>query len=71
MEANEGNSLDKKYYEQQISESCLHQISISDTPKLSSLNAITDVGKWMACFSSLKSLSHQISGRDSRKGGGL
>ena len=32
--------------------------------------AITDVGKWMTCFSSLKSLSHRISGQDSRKGEG-
>jgi len=34
-------------------------------------NAIADVRKWMTCFSSLKSLSHRISGRYSRKGGGL
>ena len=32
--------------------------------------AITDVGKWMTCFSFLKSLSHRITGRDSRKGEG-
>ena len=34
-------------------------------------NAITDVGNWMTSFSSHKSLSHRISGRDSFKGGGL
>ena len=37
MEANERNSSDKIYYEEQISESYLDQISLSDTPKLSSL----------------------------------
>ena len=37
MEVNEKNSLDKIYYEEQISESYLDQISLSDTPKLSSL----------------------------------
>ena len=37
MKANEGNSSNKIYYEEQISESCLDQISLSDTPKLSSL----------------------------------
>ena len=30
MEVNEGNSSDKIYYEGQVSESCLDQISISD-----------------------------------------
>ena len=37
MEVNERNSLDKIYYEEQIAESCLDQISLSDTPKLSTL----------------------------------
>ena len=37
MEVNEGNSSDKIYYEEQISESYLNEISLSDTPKLSSL----------------------------------
>ena len=37
MKANEGNSLDKTYYEEQLSEKCLDQISLSDTLKLSSL----------------------------------
>ena len=37
MEVNERNSSNKIYYEEQISESCLDQISLSDTPKLSSL----------------------------------
>ena len=37
MEVNERNSSDKIYHEEQISESCLDQISLSDTPKLSSL----------------------------------
>ena len=37
MEVNERNSLDKIYYEELISESCLDQISLFDTPKLSSL----------------------------------
>ena len=31
------NSSDKIYYEEQISKSCLDQISLSNTPKLSSL----------------------------------
>ena len=33
-------------------------------------NAIADIGKWTTCFSSLKSLSHRISGQDSHKGEG-
>ena len=37
MEVIEGNSLDKIYYEEQVSKSYLNQISLSDTPKLSSL----------------------------------
>ena len=37
MEVNERNSSDKIYYEEQISENCLDQISLSDTPKLSNL----------------------------------
>ena len=37
MEVNERNSSDKIYYEEQISESCSDQISLSDAPKLSSL----------------------------------
>ena len=37
MEANEGYSSDKIYYEERISKSCLDQISHSYTPKLSSL----------------------------------
>ena len=37
MEVNERNSSDKIYYEEQISESCLDQISLSDALKLSSL----------------------------------
>ena len=37
MEVNKRNSSDKIYYEEQISESYLDQISLSDTPKLSSL----------------------------------
>ena len=37
MEVNEGNSLDKIHYKEQVSESCLDQISLSDAPKLSSL----------------------------------
>ena len=37
MEVNERNSSDKIYNEEQISESCLDEISLSDTPKLSSL----------------------------------
>ena len=37
MEVNEKNSSDKIYYEEQIVESCLDQISLPDTPKLSSL----------------------------------
>ena len=36
MEANEGNSLDKTYYEEQVSESVLTKLA-SDTSKLSSL----------------------------------
>ena len=31
------NSLDKIHYKEQVSESCLDQISLSDAPKLSSL----------------------------------
>ena len=37
MEVNERNSSDKIYYEEQILESFLDQISLSDAPKLSSL----------------------------------
>ena len=37
MEVNERNSSDKIYYEEQILESCLAQISLSDTPKLNTL----------------------------------
>ena len=37
MEVNEGNSLDKIHYKEQVSESCLDQISLSDAPKLGSL----------------------------------
>ena len=37
MEVNERNSSDKIYYEEQISESYLDQIRLSDTTKLSSL----------------------------------
>ena len=37
MEIKERNSSDKIYYEEQISKSCLDQISLSNTPKLSSL----------------------------------
>ena len=37
MEVNERNSLNKIYYEEQISKSYVDQISLSDTPKLSSL----------------------------------
>ena len=37
MEVNERNSADKIYYEERILESCLDQISLSDTPKLSIL----------------------------------
>ena len=37
MEVNERNSLEKIYNEEQILESCLDQISLSDAPKLSSL----------------------------------
>ena len=37
MEVNERNSSDKIYYEEQISKSYVDQISLSDTPKLSSL----------------------------------
>ena len=37
MEVNEGNSSDKIFYEEQVSESCLNQISLSDASKLSSL----------------------------------
>jgi len=37
MEVNERNYLDKIYYKEQILESCLDQISLSDAPKLSSL----------------------------------
>ena len=37
METNEGNSSDKTYYEEQLSEKCLDQISLSDTLKLGSL----------------------------------
>ena len=37
MEVNERNSSDKIYYEEQILESYLDQISLSDAPKLSSL----------------------------------
>jgi hypothetical protein len=31
MEVNEGNSLDKIYYEEQVSKGCLNQISLSNT----------------------------------------
>ena len=37
MEVNERNSSDKIYYEEQILESYLDQINLSDAPKLSSL----------------------------------
>ena len=37
MEVNERNSSNKIYYEEQILERCLDQISLSGTPKLSSL----------------------------------
>ena len=37
MEVNEGNYSDKIYYVEQVLESCLDQISLSDTLKLSSL----------------------------------
>ena len=37
MEVNERNSLDKIYYEEQILESCLYQISLPDALMLSSL----------------------------------
>ena len=37
MEVNERNSSDKIYYKEQISESYIDQISLCDTPKLSSL----------------------------------
>ena len=37
MEVNEGNSLDKIHYKEQVSESCLDQINLSNAPKLSRL----------------------------------
>ena len=69
MEVNERNSSDKIYYEEQVSESVLTKLA-SLMLKAKYPNAITDIGKWMTCFSSLKSLSHRISGRDSHKGEG-
>ena len=69
MKANEGNSSDKTYYEGQVSESVLTKLA-SLMLKAKYPNAITDFGKWMTCFSSLKSLSQRISGWDSCKGEG-
>ena len=51
MEVNERNSSDKIYYKEQISESYLDQISLSDTPKLSSLMlSLMLENRWHASF---------------------
>ena len=58
------------YDEEQVSESVVTKLA-SMILRSKWPNAITDVGNWMASFSSLKNLSHRISGRDSFKGEGL
>jgi hypothetical protein len=56
MEVNEGNSLDKVYHKEQVSESVVTKIAaLMLEAKLPS--AITDVGKWITCSSSFESLS--------------
>ena len=66
-------SQQRKFFRQNLLQrasirKCLDQISLSNTLKLSSLRLSMMLEKWMTCFSSLKSLSHRISGQDSRKG---
>ena len=70
MEVNERNSSDKIYYEEQISKNCHDQISLSDTPKLSSLmlSLMLENGRHVSL--PLKAFRIESRGWDSHKGQG-
>jgi hypothetical protein len=53
MEVDEGNSLDKVYPEEQVSESVLTRLTLLMFEALK-LNAIGNVGNLITCFSSLE-----------------